>query len=299
MLTRALPLTFAPMVLALASLTACNFEIKVPEDLLEMDLTADLTDTEEVLLFSSASAPGVFISAALPLLTISADQLSGEEVTCPEIVVEGAVTTYTGGCTAEDGVEWFGVAVSDEATGVTYEDFGYTRASEDCSGVMETLSFSGGIAVVESEGMTEFDIDVVIAIEGAEDDCSTQSEVQAIAYEGSQAVSGEVTTWNGSGQYGSLLHGVVEAATVDEVLHDAGCATEAESGTTTLSSGANEVVITYDGATDCAENSTVTWTLNGEEQGELEGVACSSRGGPMGGALLVLAGLVGALRRRR
>src|SRR5207237_7006940 len=82
----------------------------------------------------------------------------------------------------------------------------------------------------------------------------------------------------------------------------ADCFSEAHSGTTTLTGGGKTAVITYDGGTDCDEEGTVTWTLDGVDQGEVAGVACTVTGvhGRASGSLLLAAGAIAiALSRRR
>ncbi|MEC7240472.1 MAG: hypothetical protein VXW32_04485, partial [Myxococcota bacterium] len=93
------------------------------------------------------------------------------------------------------------------------------------------------------------------------------------------------------------FQGYLNVQTEDEVLFETVCSTEALSGTTTLSNSNDTVVFQYDGETDCDDPGTVTWTLNGEPQGEISGVNCAISGRASGGWLVVLGAL--ALTRRR
>mgnify|MGYP001270728821 CR=1 FL=1 len=58
------------------------------------------------------------------------------------------------------------------------------------------------------------------------------------------------------------------------------------------------MVVTYDGESDCDEASTVQWSLNGEDQGEMEGVSCSTGTQPKN-ALAILGLLLGLILIRR
>lgn len=90
----------------------------------------------------------------------------------------------------------------------------------------------------------------------------------------------------------------MDSTTTEELLDESICAIQAASGHTTLTNGADVVVITYDGATDCDDAGEVPWTLNGEAMGTLSGVYCASAGGPASAWLGLLALGLG-LRRRR
>lgn len=54
------------------------------------------------------------------------------------------------------------------------------------------------------------------------------------------------------------------------------CRDEAISGQTTVSVANGVAVFRYDGETDCDEESTVTWTLDGVDHGEISGVSCAA-----------------------
>ena len=65
-------------------------------------------------------------------------------------------------------------------------------------------------------------------------------------------------------------------------------------------------VVTYDGATDCDAAGTARWSLNGTDQGEIEGINCSVSAHSGRGAgtsafafALALALALGSVLRRR
>ena len=95
----------------------------------------------------------------------------------------------------------------------------------------------------------------------------------------------------------------MHATTVNEVLDNAVCNSEALSGTTTLTGDGHTAVITYDGATSCDTASTVTWTLDGAPKGVISGSSCSARPLPERGAgwtaLPVVALALAQVARRR
>lgn len=265
---------------------------------------ADLTDPAVVAeLASTLSAPNAYGVGVTQL--ILAD-LSGSK-TCPAVTVKGDTTTYTGGCTDDDGTTWTGTATSIESKAkkklggsITYVDFGFSGESA-CDGKTKMTVSAGqtidGTVTVDAKG--GFTIDVVA--EGAEADtkaCTSNAFDYRLEYSGSIAdTSKSAETWNGQGRFGDSRIGQVMAATVNEVIDEKACDTEAASGTTTLTADGHTAVITYDGATDCDKTSTVTWTLDGKDQGELSGISCSTS--PLrASGLLVLLGLLG-LRRRR
>ncbi|MBW2257325.1 MAG: hypothetical protein JRI25_22390, partial [Deltaproteobacteria bacterium] len=186
---------------------------------------------------------------------------------------------------------------------IRYEDMTATEES-DCASATEpqVVEFSG--VVTRSGAATQsFTVDLVLSGSGPDDDtCEPMSEALAWRYDGTLVPgTGDVQTWAGSGRVGASDRGTLMATTTDEVLDSSTCDSEALSGTTTLESAGNVAVITYDGATDCDEDSTVTWTYNGDDRGEVAGVACAAVGPVAAGAWLVGVALVlvGGRRRRR
>jgi len=75
------------------------------------------------------------------------------------------------------------------------------------------------------------------------------------------------------------------------------CAGQGASGTTKLTSNGHEVVIAYDGATDCDADAAAHWSRDGEDMGVIKGISCSTGGGA--GFGLIGVALAFVLRRRR
>lgn len=236
-----------------------------------------------------------------------------EPPACPVRTESGDTTTLMGGCIDEDGAEWYGrvtfptnlnVAATNVSGAVVYEGFG-SDSSAGCAdrpdGRRRQL-IDGTVTVTRTDARLDFDIDIATTISGVGEDCSNLDEEGGLRYTG-QALTptGEGQTWSGSGIFGSDRFGRYDLVTEDELIDGNRCEHEPLSGTTTVT-GSDVVVVTYDGATDCDEESTVTWTLNGVDQGERAGIRCSASPGARGsfGAALVLFGVcLAGLRRRR
>ena len=298
--------------------------------------TFDPTDVEQVEMLPALSAPHAYAMGSMGMLV--AGFASGEICTTPsdggepECMPTGngcpaATETSDGvviegnGCTTEDGDTWNGRVIlrgftrdteGDLAAGagpaeIVYEGLG-TSGPSDCptSTVMSSAVIDGRTVLTPgADGTVHFDVDLTITGTGVTEDCEPIEDLSGIyEYEGTVLTEGERNTWNGSGRFGTSELGVYEASTENEVLDSTVCEHEALSGTTTVTAGSDVVVITYDGATDCEETSTATWSFNGADQGELEGVECSASlasrarpGLPLGA--LGVAFLLALTRRRR
>jgi hypothetical protein len=289
------------------SLTACGGGGVTEE--LDGYKAAKLESTDDVKQWSgSASAITVFFSSMTPLLAADLSRQGEDATNCPEVITEGSKKTYKGGCTDKDGRTWFGTAVTEEfdqeasTLGVIrYEGFGY-ESTKTCGEqtVTSSLKADGEIKGEGSKDSTHptFDIDFRMELSGVTDDCTPKSDTLLIDYEGAFEDSGDAQKWNGKGWIGSASRGKLEASTVDQILDTKTCLNESLSGSTTLKAGKSTVVVTYDGATDCDQDSTAHWSLNGEDQGEMAGIACSAGGGGLGLAWSAVAALL-ALRPRR
>lgn len=270
-----------------------------PADRFDAFANADLTDPAVTQSFAeNTSAPNMYTFAVL----FGAALENGDGV-CPARSETDGVVTYTGGCTDADGDAWSGSATvtrtGEESGIIGYENFGRT-AEEDCNadGTVTSTQLFDGLVTIEADGRFE------IAMEGEgtnvdKDACTATNATFAMEYAGRQlALTDGITEWSGTGRFGTSDRGKVTATTAAEVIDDNGCSYEAESGTTTMESADHTAVITYDGAVDCDDTSTVTWTLDGVDQGEITGIQCGT--GLAAGALAtVFAGLLVVGRRRR
>lgn len=287
---------------------------------------AQIDTSDRVQPWAQSSAPQIF---AFPVV-VAASAAGAMDTSCPMVTRSGDTTTYRGGCTDRNGRTWYGtlttvgVEISSMALAprparsgsMNFEDFGFS-GMETCNGMqVSTQTKFRGIWTVTDAGNNRGNFRVDLIATGtavnAETGCMPQNREIAVEYSGSYALSGEdrngdgspdVQTWNGSGRIGDSGRGRVQAQTTDEVLDPMRCNSEALSGTTTLQSGSSTVVITYDGATDCSMQSTVRWSHNGMDMGELSGVRCAVGATPgRGRGALALLGCVAGLalvRRRR
>ncbi|ADO69433.1 uncharacterized protein STAUR_1629 [Stigmatella aurantiaca DW4/3-1] len=260
---------------------------------------------------TKASAPNIYTLVNTASL-ISSGPSNGEETdpNCPVTTTESLTTRTKGGCTDKNGVEWVGsmevkIGMSGTITYV-YSGFGFSQ-TVTCDGksAKSKLIYDGSLKTSATGTTQGFEALIVMdALEVDEQTCETTASVSAVDYKGTSSGASsedqsEPTTWNGSGRIGYADTGVISVETQNEVTHSDTCASEAISGKTTLTTDGQRVEIQYDGATDCDPEATVTWSLNGAAQGELEGVSCSASSGPalaMWGVGLL--GLLGLMRRR-
>jgi MYXO-CTERM domain-containing protein len=310
------------MTMLAALLAGCSndddvdFESEEPEESILDGYPPIELSPGNVAAFAGASAPNIF---GIGIALLAAPNLANDP-NCPKVTETAIETVYEGGCTTMQGNQVVGKAsVRETADGdATIEYVGWGMGNtETCNGAMvDTLATYTGTMHIDktATGAASFDLEIEINAEGPdENSCAIYSATAGYDYAGS-FVGGEnaqggfdlnsASTWNGSGQVGSSVLGKFNTKTADELVDRSACETEAISGTTTLSSGSDTAVITYDGATDCEMTSTVRWSLNGVDQGELTDVQCSvSRVGhdPRGLFALFAAGLVvaGLARRRR
>jgi MYXO-CTERM domain-containing protein len=263
------------------------------------------------------SAPNVYFASMAPSL-LSMDLEGGEkDASCPVETEQGLTTKTVGNCTDKHGVEWLG-SMEEVAslTGITttYSGFG-TVKTITCEGKTAkartvftgtvVMTANGTSAETASQGFNTNFVSETVAVDS--DTCEETSLTAAIEYKGTltgtpstgSSESSGPSKWSGSGRIGNSKVGVISAETQDEVMDSKTCGTEAASGKTTLSSDGHRVEITYDGATDCADTSTVLWSLDGAAQGKLEGITCSAANGPTAAFWgVALFGAMGLLRRR-
>ena len=264
-----------------------------------------------VAAFATASAPNMFMIGIVLLAVPGLEQ----DPLCPKVTETPTEATYEGGCTTMDGTRIVGKAVvSQTAEGhgiIRYFGWGMGE-TEVCQGVnVDTLvTYTGTMTYNRTAaGAASFDLEVELDATGADpDSCAMLTTTAAYDYAGSfvgtETVEGNIdleqsTTWNGSGLVGTAILGKLSTSTQNEVVDGTVCDTEAASGTTTLQSGPDTAVITYDGLNDCDMESTVQWSLNGAPQGELSGVQCSASTGPARHSWLGLGLALGLVLRRR
>ncbi len=281
-----------------------------PSSVISSYPNAALATKDDVSKFVTTSAAEIFGED----LIIA--QLGANDAGCPAITDDGTTQTVTGnGCTDKDGATWSGSARYVRADGglysgsYQYSGLGYTGGHFTCA---DGGSGTGGLAIdgtvtmnlsPNSTGTNTFTTDLKVSRTGYDSTiCASRDNVIGLSYSGTAVQvnnstgTGTVTTWNGSGKYGSKVDGQISMVTKDEVIDGTVCNSEAASGTTTITSGGNTAIITYDGASKCDPDSTVKVSLNGADQGELSGVSCATAPGlwwTAGLALIVL-----ALRRR-
>ncbi len=217
----------------------------------------------------------------------------GVDGVCPREERLEDVQKLTGnGCTETGEYRWLGSATRTAYGGgefsIVWEHYGYEREVRcDFGKLTEKEMTTGRMHLLDGGVSVDVRFETV--------NCQlANGETTAFDYTGTFSGDWSVSpagTWNGAGRAGTSRLGAWEVRTVDEIL-GGGCEHEAASGTTTLRAGGTEVVITYDGATDCDEESTVQWSLNGTPQGELAGIPCSISPSLMAGLALLL------LRRR-
>jgi hypothetical protein len=255
---------------------------------------------------TAASAALAFTHGALVRLGPQPDPLAPG---CPSVTTLGDETVYSGdGCTLADGSTLHGKAVitviATDVRSVAYDQYGVAKQCPD-PGNIEVSRTTGTMTYTRAApGAGSF----VLAIELGRANCAGERSRLAYDYQGSVAGT-ETAAWeidpnalmifNGSGRVGLSTVGAADAVTVRQIVDRPSCGPEVTSGTTTLSSLGDTAVITYDGANDCDETSTVRWTLNGADQGELAGVGCALAGVPSGAPRWLALGVVALLTARR
>ncbi|MCG8418967.1 MAG: hypothetical protein MJE77_13605 [Proteobacteria bacterium] len=241
---------------------------------------------------NSASSLAVYTHGYEPI-AIADGEITLADPSCPVVVDHSTKVTITGdGCIDSKGDEFFGTAtVVRTATGLelTLDGYGHGRDGGAVSLV------TGTFAVTSSgQNVHTFNVDL-ISRGGIDTDIVYTGRVEG-TYD-------EPTLWNGSGTIRrndmTINSGRVEATTVDQLRDNDICPGQNVSGVTTLASEEHTVEITYDGASDCDDDYSARWSRNGQDQGVVTGVTCSTsgRGGSWLGLALVV-GLAFVLRRK-
>lgn len=271
--------------------TACGPSYDPPE--------ADLTNADTVKELAIRSS-----AASMQALLFGIDVPDPDDaVTCPPLVEDGEEMVFEGDC-IDDGRAVSGTVRMvddrnvDGSVTITLERFEEAlQVRCDAHDVFVERRLDGTLMANEDGS---FEMDLRIRTNEVDEDCiASEPRDIRIVYAGNDHDEG----LSGSGTLSHEVYGTVQAETENQVLgtfSEDDCQSEAESGTTTLRANGHEAVITYDGATDCDPEGTVTWTLDGEAKGEFAGVHCSTAGSPVGlGVLLAALGLMGLRRRRR
>jgi hypothetical protein len=287
---------------------------------------ADLSTSENIGVWAQASAPNVFLQALLPTILI-ADHISRWQEAgntglpaCPVLTgyndmgeATGTDTSAVGGCTDYTGVEWLGsnsqFMLDSETISIVNDGFGTSTPSADCAGKNDDYIIHSYSEWSGFEGDT-FTISLLSGLTSTthyvDDSCAPVDEGMALdvvmTRQSETVGEAEEITWNQAGHTASktiVATGQMDIETVDEVTNDSICASEAISGSTHFTTSVQTAAVHYDGETDCSEDSTVTWTLDGAEQGEISGVSCSSTANARGlRGLLLSMGMLLIFRRR-
>lgn len=254
----------------------------------------DLTNIEVVRDLSTLSALGMLQRYEI----LTSEPLSTGDPGCPLVEDDGAGhVVVTGDCTDTRGVVWTGTLDSLAAESSvldTFTGFGFT-ATGDCYGARITLEVAvdGTVAIDDDSGAWSFDLHGVWPHLNIPT-CEVTDAGFILDYDVSIGTVGYSRLYSGAGRYADDVHGLVELQTIDQLP---GACTEPLSGVTLLSTPDHQVAISYDGAFDCDDPGTATWSLDGQAQGELLGVECASTPGAVG--WLALAALATLIHRRR
>jgi hypothetical protein len=265
--------------LALAANLACSDEGD------EFTPRPPFEDTEEVKTWATtASAVAIYANVHQDIAVFHGEQ-SYPDASCPVVEDDGTTWTAHGGCTDSEDKEWKG-ALTIERDGddfvLTYDGF---------EGHEGTFS----VRQVEPE-LHEFEAKLVF---GGFTTVDYKGTVQG-GYAGR-------TIWNGSGSVERdgffPPNGSVQATTLAEIVDNDVCAGQPVAGSTTLTSGDDVAVITYDGETDCDEEKNALLTVNDEDRGMIDGINCSvgapRAAGGKWAAFVTLCGAFAFVRRRR
>ena len=250
--------------------------------------SSDLDDPDHARAWAnSGSALAAFLPAYEPL-AIAEGQRVPPDPACPRVEDDGATARISGGCLDSAGTEWVGAATVTRDGGFAVALDGFGEAEEDPARV------DGAIRITRTgpdaytweadyaqDGLVTLDVDYGGALAGG--------------WEGP-------TVWSGSGTV--TRGGFTDAAgtsavtTVDQV-RDPACGNQSWSGTTTVEHGGRTLVIEYDGETDCDDDSTARYSVDGEDRGALDGVSCAAAPGRGAPAVAPGLGLALALLIRR
>ncbi len=209
---------------------------------------------------------------------------------------EASPLGLVGGCTDFTGAQWSGswlpVTGAFGSIRYVYDDFGVRRPVDGCLDAISDYRLNGVLDIVPGPSGATFEPTITYQQEGADpqEDClpsrftlafsgqfSSQDQQEEIERDG-------MTQQTNTSVYNSQAlvamrddehEGIAMVSTQNEHTNSDICQSEALEGSTTFTTDTQEAIITYDGRIDCDPASTVTWTLDGMDQGTLEGVGCA------------------------
>lgn len=254
----------------------------------------DSVDPEDAAVWANTgSALGIYTHLHTPV-GFTLGEASFVDPSCPMTDDDGTTVTITGGCTDSDGQRFEGEVTITRVDGPRDLDLSFSGYG---SGDGQIAHNTGTASVRQLDG-SAYSYDVELVNEGG--------VTVDIDYSGTIVGDfGQPTTFNGSGtvtRTGFAPTGTAVVSTVDQLVDDAVCSGQSVSGETTIEVDDHVIVVTYDGETDCDEDQAARWSLDGKDQGLVEGITCavSSSGGPAGTVLCVLMLLgLGRTRARR
>jgi hypothetical protein len=236
---------------------------------------------------NSASAVGVY-SNVFQVLAVADGHGAFADARCPAISDDGTTWSADGDCTDSDGTAWRGHAR-------------IVRDGSDCSLWLDAFQGNDGTLLRREVELDRHEFEAHLVL----------GSVTTIDYVGSvQGGYTGPTLWNGNGhveRQGAIMPtGAIDASTLDQTLDNDVCAGQAVSGRTTLKSGSDEAVISYDGESDCDDAQNAKLSVNGEDRGTISGISCAVVAPGSGGLHPGWASLAGvfcgawlSLRRRR
>ena len=271
---------------------------------------ADLNTVENITVWSSASAPNLFMQMLVPTFLVGEHVSQWQEAgnkglpDCPVYTgydetgqVIGMEASVVGdGCTDFNGTQWLGSnaqsMLEDGTILMVNNGFGTIGASAECTDRNDTLMLNT-YTEWSSIGEDTVQIRMVSALDSvthtADSSCLPIDDglaVDVVMTQQTETIGeSDKNTWNHLGHAGIRSGGVeghMDVETTDEVTFDQICTTEALSGSTRFTTSTQTAAVHYDGETDCDVESTVTWTLDGVGQGEITGISCASTGSRFG-----------------
>jgi hypothetical protein len=240
---------------------------------------------------NAGSALGVYTNLHVPVaFTLGEHEFA--DPTCPVTGDNGVTATITGGCTDSEGKRFEGSMRITRVDGPRDLDLSYTDYGSGEGDIVRT----SGTASVRQTGTDLYAYEANLVVDGGATVDITYSGTVSGDY-------GQATLWNGTGtitRTGFPPEGTAAVETVDQLVDDSVCSGQSVSGETTIEVDGHTIVITYDGESDCDEANAARWSLDGKDQGLVEGITCAvTPGGGRAGAGLFVLALLACARARR